>query len=103
MNSITNADFTIVEAMLIDKIQLQNEIKNYGYDKSYLLDYARRIRESKGNSNSQYIQRINSSFKFMYSGQLAEKPINIVIQKSLLKKIARSTYLISEDGFAKIQ
>ena len=45
---------------------------------------------------------INNNIKIMYSGNIAEKPINAVIHKKLLKSIASATYLISEDGYAQI-
>ena len=100
---LNNDDFTIVEAMLIEKNVLQNEVEKLGYGKSYLLEYAKRIRALQSNSDSSYTEKVDNNIKIMYSGQLAEKPVNVVIQKKFLKKVANAIYLISEDGFARIQ
>lgn len=55
-----------------------------------------------GISNERKDIKVDDYFKITYTGALNEKPINVVIQKSVLKKIAKATYLISEDGYAEI-
>ena len=47
-------------------------------------------------------EKVAEGIKIRYSGKIAEKPINAVIQKSVLRSIASATYLIAEDGYAQI-
>lgn len=95
-------DFTIVEAMLIEKRKLTHEIEKRGYDTKKLIAYAKKFRAEMNNSRESVSQKIDDEIKIMYSGMLAEKPINAIINKSVLKSIADAIYLIAEDGYAKI-
>ncbi len=99
---ISSSDFTIVEAMLIEKKRLQEKIYELGFDREYLVHYAQKIRQKYGKSNDSFDDRIGTYLKIMYSGHLAEKPVNLVVGKELLKEVASAVYLISEDGYAKI-
>lgn len=102
LNVIKMSDFTIVEAMLIEKQRLLIEVEKHGCNKPYLVEYAKRLRQLMNNKAESKFEVIDDDIKIMYSGKIAEKPINAVIQKSLLKSIASATYLISEDGYAQI-
>lgn len=96
-------DFTIVEAMLIDKTEMRNMLEQNGFDKERLLEYARRLRKIHSNEQSKKEEQLFENVKIIFSGQLAEKPINLVIRKEMLQKMAKGIYLISADGFAKIK
>lgn len=100
--SIQEHDFTIVEAVLIEKEKLLMEIQHRGYSANRLMEYARRLRNMVGQSNEQQTEDLDEDIKIVYSGALAEKPINAVVRKSLLLNLAAGVYLISEDGYAKI-
>lgn len=102
LGSIRDTDFTIVEAMLVEKERLVAAVNNYGCDKPHLLTYAKMLRKKANNISETITENINENIKIMYSGKIAEKPINVVIRKSMLKEIASATYLISEDGYAQI-
>lgn len=102
LRGIKLSDFTIVEAMLIEKQKLLIEFERHGCNKSYLVEYAKRLRQLMNNKDESKSETIDDDIKIMYSGKIAEKPINAVIQKKLLKSIASATYLISEDGYAQI-
>lgn len=102
LKGIKLSDFTIVEAMLIEKQKLLIEVERHGCNKSYLVEYAKRLRLLMNNKNESKSENIDDDIKIVYSGKIAEKPINAVIQKKLLKSIASATYLISEDGYAQI-
>lgn len=101
-SEIQYSDFTIIEAMLIEKKDLVNEAIKHGCDKVHLIEYAIELREMMEISNERKDIKVDDYFKITYTGALNEKPINVVIQKSVLKKIAKATYLISEDGYAEI-
>lgn len=102
LDDINMSDFTILEAMLIEKQRLLIEIEKHGCSKTHLNEYAKSLRQLMNNRNESKYETIDDDIKIMYSGKLAEKPINVVIRKSLLKSIASATYLISEDGYAQI-
>lgn len=93
-------DFTIIEAFLIPKQEIRMELERRGYDREHLLLYAKRMRELSKEQNIMKEEAINEEIKFTFSGQLAEKPVNVVIRKSLLQKLAKGIYLISADGYA---
>ncbi len=102
IKSLKSDDFTIVEAMLIDKDRLRREIEQRGCSKQYLIEYARRLRQQMQNGKEDKSEKVAEGIKIRYSGKIAEKPINAVIQKSVLRSIASATYLIAEDGYAQI-
>ena len=97
------SDFTIVEAMLIDKKQLTIELGKMGCERTWLLEYAKRLREKMVGREEYVTEPINENVKITYTGTLAEKPINAVVRKSFLKSIAKAIYLISEDGYARVK
>ena len=109
LNMIKKEDFTIVEAMLIDKSDIRQKLDEEGFSKEYLIEYAKLIRkgavlnEKEKDPFKNTERSLAKSIKVIYSGQLAEKPINLVIAKSLLKKVAKGIYLISSDGYAAIE
>lgn len=102
LSDIQERDFTIIEAMLVEKKKLLNEIEKHGFTTNRLLTYAQEIRKRVNNGNEKEEQRLDDDIRIVYSGFLNEKPVNAVIKKSLLKSIASAVYLISEDGYAQI-
>lgn len=103
LSKITKFDFTIVEAMMIKKKDIRSLLKDKGYDKPHLLEYAKRIRNVNSGIETRYDENLDDGLKITFSGQLAEKPINLVINKSILWNVAQRVYLISADGYASIK
>ena len=103
VSEITKNDFTIVEAMMIRKRDIRAALEQKGYDRSHLLEYARRMREMYASISKRQDDEIEDGLKLIFSGQLAEKPINLVINKGLLWNVAQRVYLISADGYASIK
>ena len=101
--TIKRDDFTIVEAMLIEKKDIRLSLEQRGYDKYHLAEYARKLRLMYSEEKKMIEQKLNSEVKLTFSGQLAEAPINLVIKKEMLRRIAKSIYLISCDGYATIK
>lgn len=102
LKTIESTDFTIIESMLIKKERLITELQKIGYDKNYLVRYAKRIRQDQLGIKDMFSEELDYNMKITFSCQIPEKPINIVIPKSFLKRIASGMFLISEDGFSKI-
>lgn len=103
IKDISKDDFTIVEAMLIKKSDIRKVLERNGYDRPRLIEYSKKMRELYSKENSKQEKELMENVKITFSGQLAEKPINLVIRKELLKKLAKGIYLISEDGCAAIR
>lgn len=96
-------DFTILEAMMIEKADIKTALERKGFNKGFLIEYARRIRNRNKADALWKEEKLDENIKIMYSGQLAEKPVNLVIRKELLKELAKGIYLISADGYATIK
>ena len=96
-------DFTIIEAMLIEKSDIRAMLAEKGFTAGYLLEYARKLRQRNRNGDSREEEELADNVKITFSGQLAEKPINVVIRKELLRDLAKGIYLISSDGYATLK
>lgn len=103
VKNLKKTDFTIVEAMLIDKSDIRLALEKEGYDKRRLTEYAERLRASYKGNVSRLEEKISENAKISLSGQLAEKPVNVVINKRLLGDLAKRIYLISPEGYASIK
>jgi len=103
IKNLTRDDFTIVEAMLVDKNDLRIMLEHKGYDKNHLIEYAKRFREMHYKSRGKEEKEITENVKITFSGQLAEQPVNLVVRKELLRNIAKGIYLISADGYASLK
>ena len=103
LSSIKKSDFTIVEAMLVSRKQLRKQIEDYGFDKDYLVKYAIDMRKKYFKDSGRIEIKLSDGVKIVYSGNLAEKSINLVVSKEKIKKSAKGIYLISEDGYATIK
>ena len=103
ISSIKKNDFTIVEAMMVSKLELREFIRCLGYSKDLLIKYAKRIRSEYYGVDEQKTELLIDGLKIMYSGGIAEKPVNLVINKRILRELAKKVYLISQDGYAEIK
>ena len=68
-----------------------------------MLEYARQLRTGYEADNTVKEKELDDKVKMLLSGQLAEKPINLIIRKEMLCDMAKGIYLISADGFATIR
>ncbi len=107
IRALSKNDFTIVEAMLLKKTDLQTALRQQGYDRKRLEDCAARFRKTcdadPEKTDRPSNEDLNGYLRLSYSGQLAEKPVNLVIRKEFLKKLAKGIYLISSDGYAALK
>ena len=103
VKNLKKTDFTIVEAMLISKSDIRRALEKEGFDKGRLVEYAKRLRASYIENEGKHEKKISENAKILLSGQLAEKPVNVVVHKRLLGDLAKRIYLISPDGYASIK
>jgi hypothetical protein len=103
VSEFTINDFTIVEAMLIDKKKIEKEFERRMLTYDTLYRSVQRIREAKNKEPYIKGQKIDDDIKIMLSDHLNEKPINLVVSKRLLYKVADRVFLISPDGYANVK
>jgi len=100
IKNITEDEFTIVEALLISKKKIIDYLESKGFSTDKILEEAKTILE-KNTSGNTYIGQRN--FHFCYSAHIAEKPINVVIQRRKLLELASRAYYIGRDGLAQFK
>lgn len=97
------SEYDYVKQMSVETI---TSIELFAINKNSLLKYLDDIglsieqMEAKANwlvENNTKKHIVNADIKYFYSEHLAEKPVNIVISKNLLKRIADAIYDISPD------
>ncbi len=103
LEDLVEDDFTILEAYLIKKQKLIKAVEKKGWSKKRLMDEARKFRRENQGIEKPNPKILNNVFKLCLSGFLAERPVNLVINKSFLKKVASRIYLISNDGYAMVE
>lgn len=105
---LEKTDFTIVEAMLVKKSSVIEYFAKKDWSISRIVGYADQFRKRCNNASEKKSEVLsaepdeNDPVKIEYSGMLAEKPINLVLRKNVLKEMASGVYLISADGYAEI-
>lgn len=104
LDRLHRQDFTIVEAMLIRKKKILEFLEENGWPKERIIAFANEIREYYrfNTENIKLPVQETDGFYFYYTAKLAEKPINIVIRKEILKKIADASYFISNEYYSDI-
>lgn len=90
-------DFTIVEAMLINKEKIINYLNDNHWPKNRIYEYSRMLREQHL-INKQSMPGMKD-FCFYYTDSLAEQPINILIKKTKLRDLASAHYFISKKEY----
>ena len=100
VKDITEDEFTIVEALLISKKKITEYLDSKGYTTEKIIEKANDIL-AKGTPKNTYVGQRN--FHFCYSTHLAEKPINVVIQRRKLLELASRAYYIGQDGLARFK
>lgn len=94
-------DITSLETLLISRSKVKKILESNLLDKNNLLSLADVFRNKNINS-SETKSEVHHKFKLFYTGKLAEKPINIVISKKLLKDKCNAHYVVKSSGVNKI-
>ena len=101
--SLTADSFSIVEAILIRRDSIKLYLEQHGFDEEKLTEDTANIRQTHTEPKFEKIPIPGQQlFYYFYSGQLAEKSINLVIDKKVLIHLSSAVYLISHDGYADI-
>ena len=97
-------DFTVAEACLLSKEKLKKYLREKGLDDAQLQRRAVSLRRrASAEEKVQLTEKLGPGLKLMYSGQLAEEPVNLIIRKDLLFELSEHAYLISHTGLGIIK
>lgn len=89
------SDIEKLEYMLVSNIKLQDYLYEHGIDEKKVRDISDMLRKF----NQRFVYR--NGFKFVYSYDFNEAPVNIVIPKSILKEICEYDYIVTPYGIIK--
>ena len=98
------SDLTRVEMFLIKKEKLLSVLENeYHLTKKTMRDNAYKfVKEMQGKKDKGPKNIPNNDKMFYYyTGSKAEQPVNLVIKRSLLKKIAKDIFIITPDNIER--
>ena len=84
--NVTMNDFTEVEYMLVSKKALRDFFARKGYTKEALIRKSDQIRREGVDGPIDKVA--DNDYWFFYTTKLVEKPINIVVRKSIYKQLA---------------
>ena len=84
--NLKEKDITEVEYMLVSKQAIRDNLSQQGYSVEKLKEKAKDIREI--GKDGQAEKEIGKSYWFFNSTRLAEKPINLILHKKELEKLA---------------
>lgn len=93
LNNVEDIDFA--EVLLINKNRLMTELYNLGIDENLLIESAGNIEIENKNVP---IKGISKDFVGLYkSGKLAEKPVNLVVKRTMLDTVASAVWKVHKD------
>ena len=73
-----------------------DSLSEMGFDKQSLYDNIKKVRSS-GISGPIRNERYNDAYLY-FTSNLSEKPINIVVRKDVLVRLADNIFIVSKDG-----
>jgi len=83
-------NITEIECVLVSKEKLKKYFENEGYSKEKLIEIAQDMR----NSNNKMIVPNNKPYRFFFTRNLAEKPVNILLNKEEYIHLSEFHYII---------
>lgn len=91
-------DIEEIESMMIEKERLLQHLENFGLDMASLREEDELFRGS-GNDR----KKLNRYMELILSGHLAEKPLNLKISKTLLRRISSLHLSVREDKLVNLK
>ena len=100
VKAIKKEDFTRLDALMISKKKLREELASLGFDKEALAAKASQLRRTR--TYGKITTGIQGVYYFASApSKYAEAPINIVVSKARLISLADARYEITKSGFAR--
>lgn len=95
---IKKEDISEIESMIVEKHTLRKHLEELGYDKNKLKNINKELRKTKDSRRNLN----NNNIYLVHTKGLSEGPINLVIKKTELSKIALLHMKISDKGVFKV-
>lgn len=102
IDSLQEGDFTIVEAMLIKKAKILEHLAKYNWSRDRIFEYAKKLRSNPTMQDIRQTVSDTNDFYFYFTKKLAEEPINIIMRKEVLRRLATANYFISAEKYVEI-
>lgn len=100
VKKLKKEDFTKLDALMISKSKLREELASLGFDKATLAKRASQLRRTR--TYGKITTGIQGVYYFASDpSKYAEAPINIVVSKSRLISLADAHYEITKSGFTR--
>lgn len=94
-------DIGSAEIIFIGREELMSELYNLGITEELLVEKAANI---KVDNEHLQIDEISKRFVTLYkSGHLDENPVNLIIRRSILDKVASAIWQVSKDGIEEVK
>lgn len=90
---VNEQDVTEIECVLVSRRKLFDYFRDYGYDVERLNEISRKIRRDKS-----YRAPRAERFRFLCSGSLAEKPVNVLLDKDVYIRLSELHCLVRPDS-----
>ena len=87
-------NITEIECVLVSKAKLKTYFEAEGYNKEKLLQIAQEMRAS----NQTMIAPKGKPYRFYFTQKLAEKPVNILLNKEEYIRLGEFHYFVKADG-----
>lgn len=101
VKKLKKEDFTKLDALMISKKKLREELASLGLDKQTLAQRASQLRRTR--TYGKITTGIQGVYYFASDpSKYAESPINIVVSKARLISLADAHYEITKNGFSRI-
>ena len=91
--TVKENNITEIECVLVSKAKLKAYFEEEGYTKEKLIQIAKEMRDL--NMPNKYVN--GKPYHFYYSNRLAEKPVNIVLNKSEYIRLSEFHFFIKPD------
>ena len=93
-------NFKEVECVLVERSKVQRYLSRCGWNEDLLMKRAEEIRRHP--DNRQLRRTSNSLIRFAFSENLKERPVNVLIERDVLKAIALHVYTVTNAGIVSV-
>lgn len=97
LRNIKYEDFESVDCYLIKREKIREYLSSYGWDEQRIMEKARELRNAKKYERTFLEETDKFYFYFSKPFKYRESPINIVIKKQELRKLAHKKYVITKE------
>ena len=100
LGEMTPGNFKEVECVLVERSKVQRYLNRCGWNEALLMERAEEIRRNP--NSKQLLGTSNSLIRFAFSGKLKEQPVNVLIERDVLKAMALHVYTVTGAGIESV-